>query len=657
MTLTPDLSLKIMRLHRDHIRSQDVAPSPDPFWWGLGFDYNTEYVSMEGDDTEFFRRVERMMTNRERVRDALVAKHGGSSHDQKDHGNWADRYGGVQLHTDPSDPNFAQLAIGQGNTDGGYAAELNVRFDEPEGHITIGWIEVDPAYQRQGLAMNLVREALNRWPDLPLNPGDTDPTDEAEAFDAALRLEFADYIPEYFAKHGDGSHDEKDHGNWSRGSHADMRLAPLKGDVKVDNVKYPGWVSGTQVMAIPAEPRPNKNEVPLAQLDHKTAPSVGLSFLPEATQKAVLLKAFQYGETPSSIFDRIQTLAEDARDFYATADPATREWDRFYERWHVAFSSVTPFEYMGMEVQPLRYLNLQQAAAVAGAISPSLTADPTNFLYTFEIDAMLAANPAFTAEQAEIINAKFEVDGIDVRVDTSTHLLDLPDGESMARAAGELRRTDAQWRLYLPENEVNFGVGRTWQNFAKGFDVAVGNRSIDDALNGLKIRSFYNNIVDPLNTSRMDDVTVDFQTIDLAFGMTGSSAVTDFTSSGAWKGVEMGVRPLVADMVRRLTFNPDGSLTELAQSMDIQNSAQMQEVLWAQWKRVTDSDPSVPTLFGGRDGKYSHEPTDARARRKAGLSPIPTWVSATKDSVNPKTPAGKKRMEELWIEYQQILGG
>lgn len=81
--------LKLMRLHRDHTRSLDVTPK-EPFWLGLGYDYNMEYPSMEGDDTEYFQRVEKILKAKE-----IVSKHrpGGHDHDQSTHGRRGNQIG------------------------------------------------------------------------------------------------------------------------------------------------------------------------------------------------------------------------------------------------------------------------------------------------------------------------------------------------------------------------------------------------------------------------------------------------------------------------------------------------------------------------------------------------------------------------------------
>jgi hypothetical protein len=111
-----------------------------------------------------------------------------------------------------------------------------------------------------------------------------------------------------------------------------------------------------------------------------------------------------------------------------------------------------------------------------------------------------------------------------------------------------------------------------YESFMEGLRVIRG-ASPDEALNGVKIRSFYNNILE----GGGDDVTVDVMMMRAARPnpkedppFENSNAVTGTPS---YKGADIGVTPLLADVVR-----------DLAAENDLTPS-QAQAIIWVQWKK------------------------------------------------------------------------
>lgn len=463
----------------------------------------------------------------------------------------------------------------------------------------------------------------------------------------------------------------------SQQAHAEGRLAPNRGDVTRNKTKVPAFITPDAGIAVESE-NLKPGDIPITEFDPATAPAVGTAALPEDfTQDLLVTKMYIYDIKPTEVYNNITRLGENAANLYAemnaggggdistlpkwvtakdysdirdqivTIDGNTWQWnegagdilhqrDRFYAFWHAAYTDIS--NETGIE--------FERVVAVGAAISPNLNAN-ANLLYAHEIARMAAANPTLTPAQIATINAKLEADGFDYRYKKNSRLFDGPDGQVLARAATTVRATDAEWRLYLPENETGFGVGRTWDNFAKGFDVVSGRLTADDALTGVKIRSFVNNIVDPDNVSGMDDVTVDYQGIDSAYGMAGSAYITDITSAGAYGGVELGARPLVADLIRTATFDPDGTPSALAESLDVSHSLEMQEIIWAQNKRENDySGRALPSFF--RNEPFLNEKGTPRS--------IPDWVKRNKAKwakLSPRTQ--QRKQKELWEEWMHLL--
>lgn len=381
--------------------------------------------------------------------------------------------------------------------------------------------------------------------------------------------------------------------------------------------------------------------------------------------------------------------------FREGAGDMLRDIDTFYERWHDDLTRLSV----------KTDISLDRLVAAAAAVSPGQDAR-ANLGFAHEMAWLVSQNAnkgyhissedsagiqAYLLEQAEKYkgyaeDAKTETNrlaklkmsqeyALAAEVDyTGTYFNELDigfDGEYVtnsrvrAQVGAFIRSQEAQRWLadqgsptWLSRDHDGLMGGKkgfstkNWANFEKAFAVLNGEMTPDEVLGDVKVRSFFNNIVDPLNTSGADDVTVDFQSMDFTFASTGTDGITTFLSGPDVNGVSLGLRPMVADLLRSVTFNPDGSLTDLARSLHVSNSAQMQEKLWGAHKRRTVADRAF------RDGK----PLDAWATNVLGLSqPVPIlgdiWHGESQ-AKNPKRkvgPGNKKSNPDWFVERRQSL--
>jgi hypothetical protein len=134
------------------------------------------------------------------------------------------------------------------------------------------------------------------------------------------------------------------------------------------------------------------------------------------------------------------------------------------------------------------------------------------------------------------------------------------------------------------------GLGRTGKGYSFAtqygypqFQIALqsmqGRLSIEQVLGDSKVRSFYNNIIDPENIAGIGDVTVDFHMTDMALDGIGAAG------KGKYKGDEprilgvgAGLRPIIGDTVRELFDEGWGARVGAA------TPAELQEILWGMWR-------------------------------------------------------------------------
>jgi hypothetical protein len=111
----------------------------------------------------------------------------------------------------------------------------------------------------------------------------------------------------------------------------------------------------------------------------------------------------------------------------------------------------------------------------------------------------------------------------------------------------------------------------------RGFAVLRGSTTVNDSLGNSKIRSFYNNILDPKDIYGNGDVTVDFHMADMALFVLGMHATNH--SEPSVLGIGAGLRPLVADTIRAIYHE-----TDWAERLGAESPAELQEILWEIWR-------------------------------------------------------------------------
>ncbi|RKZ96512.1 MAG: hypothetical protein DRQ40_00760, partial [Gammaproteobacteria bacterium] len=113
----------------------------------------------------------------------------------------------------------------------------------------------------------------------------------------------------------------------------------------------------------------------------------------------------------------------------------------------------------------------------------------------------------------------------------------------------------------------------------RGYAVLTGNTSVNDALGDTKIRSFFNNILDPKDWYAVGDVTVDFHMANMALWVLGMQLPTANSDSPKILGMAAGLRPIVGDALRELFAD-----SEWGTILDADSPAELQELLWEIWR-------------------------------------------------------------------------
>lgn len=130
-----------------------------------------------------------------------------------------------------------------------------------------------------------------------------------------------------------------------------------------------------------------------------------------------------------------------------------------------------------------------------------------------------------------------------------------------------------------------FDVPKGFDNYEKAIAVLRGDIAPIDAMGDVKTRSFHNNILDPYNAEGRSDVTVDFHSINFTTFSFGADNNTALSGTPSLEGLNLGVRPLVADAIRRASVRyadrlPDGHIP-----------SRIQEIAWAEWRRGLATKP------------------------------------------------------------------
>lgn len=319
-----------------------------------------------------------------------------------------------------------------------------------------------------------------------------------------------------------------------------------------------------------------------------TPMSMRLDGLPPKIQEKIFksaAEAYNLSTDMDLIKARYETILAAALERYKK-NPDLRDDDRFYERW---------FEIWEQEGKGR--FPLENVVAAAGAVSPGLEAEfsaeerargrEDNVTMIRRMMDLVDNNPELNVFQAAVVNdmvgalhsrysekGRAVADFYDFEVKANTRFNDLPNGYVQAQALH---------MLMTAEDGTGVPAQRGWRNWALGFDVLTGKSDPSDVLGSAKVRSFYNNIMDPTDTQGRGDVTVDFHMIDSAFWGKDSDDISGPANSPAYQGVQLGIRPMIGQAVHQL-------LPEWGAKVGAESPAQLQEVIWAEWKRGKEED-------------------------------------------------------------------
>ena len=197
--------------------------------------------------------------------------------------------------------------------------------------------------------------------------------------------------------------------------------------------------------------------------------------------------------------------------------------------------------------------NIVGALAVS---SPGMDWD-TQAVIVEAMAGLTAGKVEFSQEDLDKANVKLEAFGIEP-IKNGDEYKDL-----------DSRAVRAMWMQNKADPDgPPWGVPKGFAHYEKAFSCLKGDNP-DDVLNGVKVRSFYNNLMDP---SDERDVTIDIQMVQ-AFA-NDTKGANDSTVMGApsYKTVTIGPTPAIADVVRSLA-DQEGILPQ-----------QVQAIIWSEWK-------------------------------------------------------------------------
>jgi hypothetical protein len=311
-------------------------------------------------------------------------------------------------------------------------------------------------------------------------------------------------------------------------------------------------------------------------------------------------------EWVTEVSARIDSLAEieDGRwRFRPGAGDSLAELDRFYSLWNRAFT------------EGAAGFDLPTLTATAATISPRLDAW-RNLEFTLDLAQAVHDNPQITSRWADILTAK----AAELEAKKVLHGPEGSDPNSRRWNAGhEARLADLQGALELHDqgpvtlNDIpdyagaivahnyrkevlkvgsklapGYQTGSGYNNYAKALSLLQGDLPISDVLNGVKTRSFSNNIADPTDQFGRRDSTMDIWAIDAALGGRGYGDLTSIVGGATFQGVGVGLRAVIKDGYDRVATR--NSVIPL----------HLQEVVWAEFKRGLGND--ISTTFTHADG-------------------------------------------------------
>lgn len=312
-----------------------------------------------------------------------------------------------------------------------------------------------------------------------------------------------------------------------------------------------------------------------------------MASLDEKTQKEVMDKVEAKIGTPEEITARFNTLLDNA-----AGTPVWNEGMTWYQ--DVQDQALALAQETGIPSESL-------IAALAG-MSPG-----TDWNLEFPIlEAMINFEKGDTLdiskERLDVLNAKFEKMGLDP----------ISNGDKFSDIQSSYAAVVAMQSQFTNDGNA-WGVGRSYLNFERALDCVRG-KDIDDTLNGPKIRSFDNNIWDPMG----NDVTIDVQMVQAAAANTevkndsnmmsspSRSAVVKDENGNTVKGAngksvsvktEIGPTPFLADTIR--TIAAERGIAP----------AQAQAIIWTQYKVENPKEDKAATQRAATAAKKAAEGT------------------------------------------------
>lgn len=240
---------------------------------------------------------------------------------------------------------------------------------------------------------------------------------------------------------------------------------------------------------------------------------------------------------------------------------------------------------------------IEQVAGATAAMSPQLlwTAKPGKLSNKVMAESMIrnvATDPILSEVKGmdmAMLEDRLATDAekygyTPFRLTSKTRLSDITDH----------RQATLAWASILRAEGYKFGGGAGYKPFVDAMEILRGgnveevlDRVIDDVLTGVKRRSFYNNLL----LIESLDVTIDAQMIGAARGRAinpndpiDKLLSTTLTSTPSYKGIRLGVTPLLADHIRTLTLELNHPDSTDPWSNDLL-PMQVQAAIWAEFKQ------------------------------------------------------------------------
>jgi hypothetical protein len=347
-------------------------------------------------------------------------------------------------------------------------------------------------------------------------------------------------------------------------------------------------------------------------------------------KQAILDAVKAQGLDPSHIDRNLTRIMESALARYAD-NPDLVTQDRFYDAWHEALYNIAQDT----------DTDLSRTIAAAAIISANQPAS-ANLHYASDLAHYLAEDVTWEGQDAQAILAELDRAQADIldpvyknrHVDVVRGLVQegdsrpAPEEGSFRWQQGQTLKADferlrnnksfsvsdldsysAAYALHvhrsrtggydLPADTPAVFVGKKPQNgfgvtnfafYGEAVSVLRGEITPSQALGDVKVRSFHNNILDPTDSLGFNDVTVDYHAADSAFfttGMRTEQGGSPLLSSPKLEGVSVGIRPLVADGIRRIAARHKVGGESLS-------GGRAQEILWIEWSRGLMEKREVP---------------------------------------------------------------